>query len=485
VRQLRSRIRHGDLAAGDALPSERKLAEELNVNRGAVREALQRLSQSGLVSIRHGDSTRVADYRDSLSLDVLAVLLFDEDGRPDLKIMSDLADVAALVYLEIARKAAQNGGSELADELDARVAEMQEARGDVPATVIARGRFYLALVDAADNLVYSQLHNAFELATRSPHWQDEQPPEVAERAIELDRRLAAAIRSRDEDAARDVMRERTSPMAEASARGAPTPHVPASSRVRSSHIQDTEQISASERAFRSIRRQILRGELQPGDPLPAERDLAESLDLNRGALREALKRLAQSNLVHIRHGEPTRVVDYRHSLGIDVLADLLLGGDGRPDPKLGRDLFEAASLFGPHIARCAARNGGPEAAARLEPILADIEAAGSELPASWEARARFHRELGDIAGNLLLRVILNGCLAAMRTIEGALQGHAHERDPDQFQALTAAIQMRSEDTAANIMLEQGTSYSRKVVERGERARAPGTGTDRSPEVRPR
>ena len=64
----------GAYAPGDALPSERVLSEELGVGRHAVREAIKRLQQAGLVEVAQGGATRVKDWRTSGGLDVLADL---------------------------------------------------------------------------------------------------------------------------------------------------------------------------------------------------------------------------------------------------------------------------------------------------------------------------------------------------------------------------------------------------------------------------
>ena len=60
--QVRDQIVGGALVAGEALPGERELAAQLGVSRGVVREALQRLSQAGLIDIRHGGATRIRDF---------------------------------------------------------------------------------------------------------------------------------------------------------------------------------------------------------------------------------------------------------------------------------------------------------------------------------------------------------------------------------------------------------------------------------------
>jgi GntR family transcriptional repressor for pyruvate dehydrogenase complex len=59
--QLTQAIRNGDYAVGDRLPSERELTEMFGVSRVSIREAMRSLEAVGLVEIRHGAGTTVAD----------------------------------------------------------------------------------------------------------------------------------------------------------------------------------------------------------------------------------------------------------------------------------------------------------------------------------------------------------------------------------------------------------------------------------------
>src|SRR5918994_7767159 len=52
--RTRDLIVSGELRPGQALPSERKLAEQFKVGRAVIREAIRRLEGSGLVESRHG-----------------------------------------------------------------------------------------------------------------------------------------------------------------------------------------------------------------------------------------------------------------------------------------------------------------------------------------------------------------------------------------------------------------------------------------------
>src|SRR5918998_4492517 len=69
--RLRADILAGLYEPGDALPSERRLSEDLQANRHGIREALKRLQQAGLVAISQGGATRVRDWRRHGGLELL------------------------------------------------------------------------------------------------------------------------------------------------------------------------------------------------------------------------------------------------------------------------------------------------------------------------------------------------------------------------------------------------------------------------------
>ena len=57
--RLWAMVQSGELSPGDAMPSERALMERFNVGRPAVREALQTMANKGLITIAHGERSRV------------------------------------------------------------------------------------------------------------------------------------------------------------------------------------------------------------------------------------------------------------------------------------------------------------------------------------------------------------------------------------------------------------------------------------------
>ena len=93
--ELRGDILRGRYREGERLPSERDLAERFGVHRGSVREALKRLEQLGIATIKPGGA-RVAPLEEA-SLDVVEHLLFLDD-MPDPEIADQMLEVMAGLF---------------------------------------------------------------------------------------------------------------------------------------------------------------------------------------------------------------------------------------------------------------------------------------------------------------------------------------------------------------------------------------------------
>jgi len=74
--------------------------------------------------------------------------------------------------------------------------------------------------------------------------------------------------------------------------------------------------------IRELGKRIVVGDLRPGDVLPREENLAESMDVSRTALREALKVLSAKGLIESRPRVGTRVraTHFWNQLDADVLS---------------------------------------------------------------------------------------------------------------------------------------------------------------------
>jgi len=103
--QLRDAILDGRFKAGQKLPPERELAEEFQVNRTSLREAIKMLEGRGLVTVRQGDGATVQPLIDA-SFDVLAPMVY-RNGRVDPRALADVMEVVMPLLFEMARLALQ------------------------------------------------------------------------------------------------------------------------------------------------------------------------------------------------------------------------------------------------------------------------------------------------------------------------------------------------------------------------------------------
>lgn len=153
-----------------------------------------------------------------------------------------------------------------------------------------------------------------------------------------------------------------------------------------------------------LRDEILRGQYRPGERLPSERDLAGRFHANRGAVREALKKLEQLGIAAIHPGG-VRVVPIEDST-LEVLGHLLDLQD-LPNPVLVDQLFAVIGALIAMSARTAIETADDSQLESAREIVGRIRASKDAV-----SRQACWRELGNyfnqINGNLVLRLIGNG-----------------------------------------------------------------------------
>lgn len=166
--------------------------------------------------------------------------------------------------------------------------------------------------------------------------------------------------------------------------------------------QIVEQIEAS----------ILSGELNPGDKLPSERELAEQFGVSRTAVREAVKALTQKGLVVVHVGRGTFVTDgtsevVRHSLGLML--------------KIGQEesshyMVEIRELLEPEIAALAAARLTGENLAALREAVAIMDGALDDAATFIEADLDFHLALADGTQNPLVLLLVDALIDLLREL---------------------------------------------------------------------
>jgi len=147
---------------------------------------------------------------------------------------------------------------------------------------------------------------------------------------------------------------------------------------------------------------LLSGELQPGDRIPSERSLAETLGVGRGAVREGLKSLTLLGLLEVRQGDGTylsstnssllpRIVEWGIMLGEQHILDLV---EARQEVEIG-------------LAGLAAQRRTDGDIARLSATLAVMRASVEDRDAYIDADVNFHMAVAEISRTSVLAGVLN------------------------------------------------------------------------------
>jgi GntR family transcriptional repressor for pyruvate dehydrogenase complex len=207
--QIVAEVLNGDMQPGEALPSERRLAEVLGVSRPAVREALKRLTEVGLVEVRQGDATTVRDFRRHAGLDLLPRLLI-RAGEVDVSVVRSILETRLHNGPKVAQLAALRRGPETADALEATVDELAREQDPVERQRHAL-TFWDQLVDGADSIAFRLMYNTLR-ATYEPAL----PALAVMMADEVGRPdayrdIASAIRASDAELAESAARNLLEP----------------------------------------------------------------------------------------------------------------------------------------------------------------------------------------------------------------------------------------------------------------------------------
>lgn len=198
--RLKAMIVSGEYGPGQTLPSERELMAAYGVGRPAIREAMQALSNAGLITIKHGERARVRPLSAKAAfsqLDMVAQLMLSASPA----MVESLRRARRSFELGVVREAAR-----LADEtdlagLEALLDEMAQGVKSADAFAAAERRFHTRLVAVVRNVIFDAMAE-----TVLGWWRDHQIDTAAITAraravLSAHADTVRALKARDPDAA--------------------------------------------------------------------------------------------------------------------------------------------------------------------------------------------------------------------------------------------------------------------------------------------
>ena len=139
-------------------------------------------------------------------------------------------------------------------------------------------------------------------------------------------------------------------------------------------------------------------ELQPGDKIPPEPELAESLGVARSSVREAIKILTYLGVLESKRSEGTFVCDgYKESMIDPMVYGILLNQDSFENLMELREMTEAGMM------RLAIEHHEDKELDELESILGEMKKAlelkENRVDTFFEADNRFHDKIAEMGKN--------------------------------------------------------------------------------------
>jgi GntR family transcriptional repressor for pyruvate dehydrogenase complex len=189
------------LRPGDKLPSERELAEMLRVSRGSIRDAIRSLELLGLVEARQGTGTIVREVSAESVLNPFANAL-----KRRKELVSELLDFRKMLEPPLAARAATHASSEEVLEMEEILRRQEEKQRLGDAAVAEDTEFHYNVAMASGNSVVLKVLDILMDLLRDTRVRSLQVEGRPQRSLSGHRRILAAIRSHDAEAAKAAMR---------------------------------------------------------------------------------------------------------------------------------------------------------------------------------------------------------------------------------------------------------------------------------------
>lgn len=212
---------------------------------------------------------------------------------------------------------------------------------------------------------------------------------------------------------------------------------------------------AVETIIEQIKNQILAGNLQPGDKLLTERELADHLKVSRASVREALSALNMAGILEIKHGEGIFLKKADVNTVIEPLTMIILLERGKI-----KDLLEVRKALEVESAGLAAERSMPSGLEKIKKALDEMEEDLVTGNTGEQADLKFHFSITESTANPLLIMLMhtihdamNQTLAATRRLWLSSTSGTARRLFEEHREIYNAICARDNTKAREIMYQ--------------------------------
>ena len=209
VTRLEELILSGELAIGQKLPSERELAEQLNVSRPVVHEGLVELAARGMVTLKSRSGAVINDYRKQGSITLLSSLINYHKGTLEPKLFSSLLEMRIHLETEFALLAAERRTGAQMKDLENHLKKEDQALREYTDYLYITDLdfdFHLLVAMATGNMIYPMILNSFKQVYTNLSSQFFKDETVTRKVFSFHRVLVDEIKSGNSHEAARIMK---------------------------------------------------------------------------------------------------------------------------------------------------------------------------------------------------------------------------------------------------------------------------------------
>ena len=171
--------------------------------------------------------------------------------------------------------------------------------------------------------------------------------------------------------------------------------------------------SIKELFLTQLEEMILSGELKPGDRLPTERELADTMGISKTVVHEGIRELVRIGFLDVMSRQGVYVADYTSTGNLDTLRAIIRYRGDMPDKKMLISLLDTRLyLECPAIQILAARQD-PDEIQELVRLQDDVKKAiAADINTFATALFMYRKSIASLSGNCIAPLIMNAFFTA-------------------------------------------------------------------------
>jgi len=202
---------------------------------------------------------------------------------------------------------------------------------------------------------------------------------------------------------------------------------------------------------------ILDRQIEIGEKIPNEFELAEFFKVGRSTVREAVKGLVSRGVLEVRRGDGTYVIST-----VYMENDVLGFGQIKDRYQLALDLFDVRLMIEPEIVMWACRKATKEEIRHLQTLCEEVEMLYKQGHDHIYKDIEFHSYLAKLSGNMVVERLLPVINTSVVTFANITYRSLMRETLETHRAVVEAVERR-DAVGAKCAMNMHLTYNRQVI----------------------